>query len=219
MQLHLIRHGQTDWNEERRVQGQSESRLTEMGIQQAQQLGAKLRHLEFDQVYCSSSLRTRQTAEHVFSHTDHAVEFMDELREIHLGPWEGNLYDDVESSCPDSFKHFWNEPHLFNVSGAETFYDLQQRAISMIEKIATEQPRKQIAIVSHGALIKSVLCHVENLPMEQLWTPPNMHNCAHSIIEFETVGIRRITQYADRPFSEVRPDSGMLSPQSDPPAG
>ncbi|MDP6651497.1 MAG: histidine phosphatase family protein, partial [Gammaproteobacteria bacterium] len=98
MQLHLIRHGQTDWNEERRVQGQSESRLTEMGIQQAQQLGAKLRHLEFDQVYCSSSLRTRQTAEHVFSHTDHAVEFMDELREIHLGPWEGNLYDDVESS-------------------------------------------------------------------------------------------------------------------------
>lgn len=205
MQLHLIRHGQTDWNSERRVQGQSESRLTELGIQQARQLGENLRQVHFYQVFCSSSLRTRQTAEQVFPHHEGAIQYLDELREIHMGPWEGHLYDEVESQYPDSFRHFWNEPHLFNVSGAETFYDLQLRAIHTIDGIAVRHPEKQIAVVSHGALIKSVLCHVENLPMDQLWTPPHMHNCAHSIIEFDAEGNRRIIQYADKPFKEVRP--------------
>jgi len=150
MKLHLIRHGQTNWNEERRVQGQKESQLTELGMQQ------------------------------------------------------GRLYDEVESQDPDSFRHFWQEPHLFNLTGAETFYDLQQRAIETIEAMFPNYHQKQIAIVSHGALIKTVLSHVENLPMKKLWSPPVMHNCAHSIIEFEVDGKRRITQYADQPFCKVR---------------
>ena len=59
MELHLIRHGQTDWNEERRVQGQSDSQLTQLGIDQAIALGERINNIEFDCVYCSSSLRTR----------------------------------------------------------------------------------------------------------------------------------------------------------------
>ena len=129
---------------------------------------------------------------------------MDSLREINMGPWEGHLYEDVELNDADSFRHFWHEPHLFNLPGAETFYELQQRAIETIEGIAADFHQKQIAIVSHGALIKAVLCRMENLPMEQLWTPPLMHNCAHSIIEFEAGGRCRIIQYADQPFSLVR---------------
>ena len=204
MKLHLIRHGQTNWNEERRVQGQKESQLTELGMHQARALAQRLKHLVFDQVFCSSSVRTRQTAQHIFPHHKGEIEFMDSLREINLGSWEGRLYDEVESQDPDSFRHFWQEPHLFSLTGAETFYDLQQRAIETIETIFPNYHQKQIAIVSHGALIKTVLSHVENLPMEKLWSPPLMHNCAHSIIEFETDGRSRITQYADQPFRKVR---------------
>ncbi|PCJ26393.1 MAG: hypothetical protein COA96_05155 [SAR86 cluster bacterium] len=202
MELHLIRHGQTNWNEERRVQGQSESTLTERGIQQAKQLGERITHLKFDQVFCSSSVRTRQTADHVFANRNFNIEYLDSLREIFLGSWEGHLYDDIADREPDSHRHFWEQPHLFNVEGAETFFDLQNRAVKAVSKMATDFNQKKIAIVSHGALIKSFLSHVEGRAMENLWAPPKMHNCAHSIVEIkfdkENQLEGKIVQYADQ---------------------
>ena len=208
MELHLIRHGETNWNKERRVQGQSESHLTDLGIQQAQDLGQRIAHLEFDEIYCSSSLRTRQTAEHAFPESTIEIAYLDELREIFLGPWEGNLYEDLAQSEPESHSHFWEQPHLFRVSGAENFFELQQRAIDAVAEIETTHRAdftsgKKIAIVSHGALIKSYLCHVEGRSMDQLWAPPRMHNCAHSIVTFSSsdgASNTTILQYADQPF-------------------
>lgn len=198
MHLHLFRHGETDWNAERRIQGQSESRLSELGIQQAQALGQRIAQLHFDQVYCSSSLRTRQTAEHAFAHRANDIKYLDTLREIDLGPWEGKLYAQIESEQPEAFRHFWQEPHLFNVSGAETFGQLQQRAIKAISGIKSAPQTGHVAIVSHGALIKSLLCHYQNKQLSELWAPPAMHNCAHSIIRLQDDGTARIVQYADQ---------------------
>lgn len=202
MELHLIRHGQTNWNEERRAQGQSESVLTELGIQQAQQLGDRIKNLEFDAVFCSSSVRTRQTAEHAFASKPSLHEkivYLDTLREIHLGPWEGILYDQIEKDDPHSYQHFWQQPHLFSVPGAETFLDLQSRAVQQIHDISQSLHGSKVAIISHGALIKSVLCHAQEKPIEELWAPPSMHNCAHSIIEYSQDLTPTITQYADQP--------------------
>ena len=203
MDLHLIRHGQTDWNEERRVQGQSDSRLTQLGEEQAVELGQRIQLVEFDKAFCSSSLRTRQTAANLFPDSRVEIEYLDNLREIFLGPWEGALYDEIEQQEPDSFRHFWEEPHLFDVEGAESFYELQNRAVAAVEKIAELHLDQQIAVVSHGALIKTILCYVENLPMDELWTPPHMHNCAHSIIRFSPEGSQEIVQYADVAYADL----------------
>ena len=203
MDLHLIRHGQTDWNEERRVQGQSDSRLTQLGEEQAVELGQRIQLVEFDKAFCSSSLRTRQTAANLFPDSRVEIEYLDNLREIFLGPWEGALYNEIEEQEPDSFRHFWEEPHLFDVEGAESFYELQNRAVAVVEKIAELHLDQQIAVVSHGALIKTILCHVENLPMSALWNPPRMHNCAHSIIRFSADGSQEIVQYADVAYADL----------------
>ena len=208
MEIHLIRHGETNWNKERRVQGQSESQLTDLGIQQAKELGLRIQHLEFDKVYCSSSLRTRQTAEHAFPELTTEINYIDALREIFLGPWEGHLYEDLAEREPESHRHFWEQPHLFQVKGAESFFELQQRAIDAVAEIgATHRTNstsgRKVAIVSHGALIKSYLCHVEGRSMDQLWAPPRMHNCAHSIVAFSSdddSSTANILQYADQPF-------------------
>ena len=202
MQLHLFRHGQTNWNEERRVQGQSESQLTELGIEQAKELNKRIQHLKFDQVYCSSSVRTRQTADHAFANFETQIKFLDSLREIDLGPWEGHLYDDIAVRDPVSFKHFWEQPHLFDVEGAETFYQLQERAVGAVSKMLKQFVSRKVAIVSHGALIKSLLCHFQRRPMSELWAPPTMHNCAHSIIELNADGSGHIIQYADQASPE-----------------
>lgn len=202
MELHLFRHGQTNWNEERRVQGQSESQLTELGIQQAKELSSRIQHLKFDQVFCSSSVRTRQTADHAFGKTEPQIEYLDSLREIHLGPWEGQLYDDVAVQYPDSFKHFWEHPHLFDVKGAETFFQLQTRAVAAVNAMLSEYNNLRVAIISHGALIKALLCHFQRRPISELWAPPNMHNCAHSIIELKVDGSGHVVQHADQATTE-----------------
>jgi broad specificity phosphatase PhoE len=207
MELHLIRHGETNWNKERRVQGQSDSHLTDLGTQQAKELGQRIAHLEFDKIYCSSSLRTRQTAEHAFPESTTEIKYLDELREIFLGPWEGHLYEDLAQSEPESHGHFWEQPHLFRLSGAESFFELQQRAIDAVAEIEAAHRTdsvsgRKVAIVSHGALIKSYLCHVEGRSMEQLWAPPRMHNCAHSIVALNSIdgtSSANILQYADQP--------------------
>ena len=203
MELHLIRHGQTNWNEERRAQGQSESKLTKKGKEQALALKEKISHITFDQIFCSSSLRTRQTAELIFPNQALNIEYLDSLKEIFLGSWEGRLYKDIEVADPESHNHFWEEPHLFDLRGAETFYQLQERAVSTVQEIAKNSASKKVVIVSHGALIKSLLCDAERKPIKELWSPPRMHNCAHSIIVYKKETPQKILQYADVPYKQL----------------
>ncbi len=203
MELHLIRHGQTNWNEERRAQGQSESVLTDLGMQQAKELGTRLRHVPFDALFCSSSLRTRQTAAYAFPSWKKPITFLDSLREIRMGDWEGKLYDELKSEFPESYQHFWHEPQKFNVLGGETFFQLQNRALEAIRDMYRHHAGQLVALISHGALIKTVLAHIEGQHMAKLWDPPMMLNCAHSIICVRAENDFQILQYADQPYDSV----------------
>ncbi len=187
MRIHLIRHGQTDWNKERRVQGQSESRLTADGRQQAIKLGSHMSAFGIGKVYCSSSIRTRETAAILFAGMDVEIEYCDALREIFLGPWEGSLYADMEGKFPENFADFWHRPDAFSLADAETFVQTQLRGVRELERVIAEAAAQDVAIVSHGVLIKSILCHIENRPLARLWEPPELHNCAHSIVEIDRV--------------------------------
>lgn len=210
MQLHLIRHGQTNWNEERRVQGQSESKLTELGKQQALELKERLLVFDFDAIYCSPSLRTRETAARLFPDFENRIEYLDSLREIDLGPWEGQLHDDIAKASPQDHESFWKYPHLFNIPGAETFFQLQRRGLQSIQQIAVNSKGEHIAIVSHGAIIKSILCHYENRELERLWEPPHMHNCAHSILELNPEAQGHIVRYADLAWPKPGDKGGKI---------
>ena len=201
MEIHLFRHGETDFNKKRRIQGQSDSVLTPEGIEQAKQLSQRIATLEYDKVFCSTSVRTRETAAHSFPSRKDIV-YLDSLREIYLGAWEGEYYADIEEREPISFDHFWNRPDLFNCSGkvgnAETFGQLQVRAIDAIDLIRKEHPGQRIAIISHGALIKAFLCYIERRELKNLWDPPHMNNCGHSIVKFTSDGLGHIILYADQ---------------------
>ena len=106
MRIHLIRHGQTHWNKERRVQGQSESTLCEEGRQQATALRSVMDQLAIAKVYCSSSIRTRETAEILFGDREVDTEYRDALREIMMGPWEGFLQAEMKEKISRKFRSF-----------------------------------------------------------------------------------------------------------------
>ena len=196
--LHLIRHGETDWNAEGRIQGQMESVLSELGQHQAKALQKNLLTYNFDQVFCSSSTRTRQTADLALGHVDQPFTYLDSLKEIYLARWEGFLYSEIEADDPLALNAFRNTPETFDVEGAETFSDLQNRALAAVTGIIEQNRGREVVIVSHGAWIKSVLCHYESRPLSQFWEPPRMHNCCHSIVEIPPNGdAAKIVRYAD----------------------
>ncbi len=202
LRVHLIRHGETNWNKEKRVQGHSESTLTPQGKEQAVKLSASLQKHRINKIYCSSSVRTRETAAILFAGATLNMEFRDDLREIHLGAWEGSLQAEIKVRDPERFAHFWTQPERFNLTGAESFQDVQTRGVNAFREILRTQDVKEIAIVSHGVVIKSIMCHLEGRPLERLWEPPVMHNCAHSIVEIHPGAtpedtIVHIRQYAD----------------------
>ncbi len=183
MRLHLIRHGETVWNAEGRIQGQTDATLNAIGRGQAEALKDELAHIPISRVYVSSSERARDTAALAFASRDVEFIYLDELREIFLADWEGRLYSEVELAYPLDIHHFRNAPHQFNYQGAETFVGLQQRALAAAQDIIAQNRDTEVAIVSHGAWIKSLLCHYEGRPLSQFWEPPRMHNCSHSILE------------------------------------
>ncbi|MEX1033033.1 MAG: histidine phosphatase family protein [Cellvibrionaceae bacterium] len=194
--IHLVRHGQTDWNLERRIQGQTESMLTPLGEQQAREIAEQLKDEKLDRAFSSSSQRPRDTANFILEHHDLELETRDELREIFLGPWEGQLYSEIADAHPESHDHFWQDPSRFALEGAETFHDLQKRALAVFNNIAEENEGKTILIVSHGAFIKALLSHYEGRHLRDFWLPPKMTNCCHSIIERSPAGDFVICQYA-----------------------
>ena len=192
--IHFIRHGQSTWNAEVRVQGSSDPELSELGKTQAQALVGKLP--EFDRHFCSDLTRTRQTIELVLQGNTSQVEYRKALREIHLGPWEGMLLSDATELHPQQADYFRNQPELFALEGAETFQALQARGIKAVSDIVDECPDQTVLVVSHGALLKSLLVYYESWPLNNIWNKPHMDNCGHSIVEYGS-GTPKVTRLAD----------------------
>lgn len=197
MKLHLIRHGETNWNAERRCQGQSDSELNETGKTQAREMQPVISTLDIGAIYCSSSYRTRQTCALLAGHLPYSPVYLDSLREINLGPFETRLWSDIIQIHPEQAENFREYPELFKVDGAETVAGLQQRGVAAIESIIADRAAENILIVSHGALLKSILLHYANVPISQLWCEPDLHNCAHSILQVDGSRQVSVTQVAD----------------------
>jgi len=194
--LHLIRHGETDWNAEGRIQGQSDSRLNATGRAQARELRGQLCLADFDGFFCSSSRRARETMEILLNHQAAAVQCMDALREIRLGPWEKQTKTDVISQYPQAFEDFRKAPDRFRLAGAETFEDVRKRGVAAVRQIVSQYPGSTVMVVSHGAIIKTILCHYANRPLRRLWDPPPLYNCARSIVAVDGEGRGSILRVA-----------------------
>jgi probable phosphoglycerate mutase len=177
--IYLTRHGQTEWNVEKKLQGHKDSPLTELGIMHAQWLAASLGHIGFDAIYASSSGRTLKTAEILRGARSIAIIPDDDLREIHMGSWEGEVNANIEESCPEQFHDFWYNPHQYKPSnGGESFHELHNRVIPKIQRIIKENEGKTIFIVTHAATLKLIMTFFNGQPLADLWNPPIVHSTA-----------------------------------------
>lgn len=172
--IYLTRHGLTEWNVNRIMQGWGNGELTEKGINDAKALGSRLADVKLDKVYSSTSKRAYETAQYIIGEREISLIQEDDLREMHFGDWDGRIRDEIEAEYPEEFKIFWETPHLFETETGETFEQLKKRAVDVFERIITENPSGTILIVTHSIFLRVLLTYIKDTPLSNVFkaTPP-----------------------------------------------
>lgn len=125
LHLYIARHGQTQWNVEKRMQGWLDSDLTELGLYNARALGERLKDIELNQVYISPSKRTEETAKTVLGSRRLPLVKDHMFREMSLGSWEGKKQEDIERDEPDLFMLIFIIPKLIASRDVKRFLTLK----------------------------------------------------------------------------------------------
>ncbi len=165
--IYFIRHGETEWNAIRRMQGQWNSDLNDLGRSQAATNGQLMSSLGIEALYASPLDRTRQTAAIINRSLDLPVTFDDRLMEWNCGDWSGHLYAEVAERWPAEWAALQADRFHFRGPNCENYPDMIDRAAPLLKSIVS-QPETRIAIVSHGMIGKAMIGHLMGMDPEAI---------------------------------------------------
>src|SRR5581483_4619052 len=161
----LMRHGETPWNREGRVMGRNPVELDEDGRRQVESAVPLARALAPELIVSSPLVRARQSAEIIASGLGVSDIVEDpRLSEVEYGRWEGMVYDDLVKDA--HYVHYRERPLEEPTPGGETMYQVQARGVESIRHTLAANPGKRVLFVSHGDIIRTVLCHFLKLGLE-----------------------------------------------------
>jgi len=160
--LVIVRHGETDWNVEGRIQGQldDEVALNARGLAQAEAVAERLRDCPAGVILCSDLRRTRETARAIIATTGLEARYTDLLRERGLGCWERLTTAEIEERFPGALADYAADRWHYRPEGGETRADLWERSARAMEWCfaqAAGTPRRTAIVVTHGGVVQSAL--------------------------------------------------------------
>jgi broad specificity phosphatase PhoE len=158
----LARHGETDWNRERRWLGLTDLSLNERGREQARALAERVEAVPFSAVYASDLRRAYETALVVAERKGLAVTPMRELREVDVGSWTGLSQEEVKERFPDAYTHVRARTGR-GWEGGETYAEMGRRVLEAMRSIAREYPGDAVLVVTHSGPIRTVRAHAIGL--------------------------------------------------------
>ncbi len=187
--LYLIRHGETDWNFNKRVQGRQDTALNEAGVQQARRLAEELKDTKFSAIYASPLQRAYHTAKHLADE----IKTDSRLQETCYGVYEGLLWSDFLVHVDDKLKQYelldlHEKGHFKFHESAESYFEVYIRAKECLDEIVQKHPGEQIAVATHGGLIKSVLSILEEIDPRHI----DVSNVGYVVMEVEKACYRSI---------------------------
>jgi len=165
MELILIRHGETDWNREGKVQGLSDIELNSDGRRQARQLAVALKDVNIERIYSSPLLRARQTAQIINSYHQVPVILDAGLMEMDQGDFEGLSFRELMACEKDFLKKWIADPAAVKMPNGESFMELQTRAWKVVAGIIAEADNT--LVVSHNFTIAAILCKLKNISLSE----------------------------------------------------
>jgi len=151
--LCLVRHGETAWNAEHRVQGQLDVPLNATGLAQAQAIARALSREHFDAIYSSDLSRALQTAQPLAGLLRLPIVKDPDLRERHYGIFQKHTYAEVKVRFPEDYARFEARDPDFSFRTGESLRKFSERSIGTIKKIAEENGGKSIAVFTHGGVL------------------------------------------------------------------
>jgi 2,3-bisphosphoglycerate-dependent phosphoglycerate mutase len=158
MHLLLIRHGETDWNSEGRIQGHTDTPLNARGIEQVEKLAARLASEKIDAVYTSPLVRARVTADRIAQVHGVAAIPDERLKEKYLGDLEGITGAEFEQQHDELYRAWRESAVHYPLPGEETPSALQERVQAFLDHMRGEHSHgAQVAIVSHGGTLAMFL--------------------------------------------------------------
>ena len=175
MKIYFARHGQTDWNILGKVQGTTDIPLNENGISQAKLLCKNLKEkdISFEKIYTSYQDRAVKTAQIVDEHFHTGYEIVRGLEEMNLGLFEGHTWDEILSLYSEEHK-LWLSNKRYNRSpGGESYQMVMERLFKALDYILEQHDvssDKNLLIISHGAVIMTLLAMKRNIPFEKSHT-------------------------------------------------
>lgn len=152
----VVRHGETVWNAQRRMQGQLNSPLSERGRAQARALGARFLTESFDHLYSSDLERAYETAAAIAQRTGHEIRIDIRLRERAFGIFEGLTAAEMQARHPEEYAKFRARDPDHTLPGGESTRDFFARCMACFEDLGSRHPGERIVVVAHGMLLDAL---------------------------------------------------------------
>jgi probable phosphoglycerate mutase len=151
--LIAVRHGETAWNVDTRIQGQLDIGLNATGLWQARRVGQALAHEEIGAIYASDLSRAWQTAEEIAKPHGLTVQPEPGLRERAFGRFEGMSFAEIEATLPDEARRWRQRDPEFQPEGGETLLVFRERITRIAAKLAARHPGQLVVLVAHGGVM------------------------------------------------------------------
>jgi probable phosphoglycerate mutase len=171
-----VRHGETSWNVDARIQGQLDIQLNDTGRWQARRVGHALSSEELAAIYSSDLGRAHETARAIGDASGIPVVAHPGLRERRFGMFEGKTFDEIRQTWPDHAQHWktripeWEPPE-----GGESLLHLRERVTRTMSDLAMRHPGQQIAVVAHGGVLDAIyrVATGQEVNSPRTWQLPN----------------------------------------------
>ena len=208
--IFLMRHGETAWNQEKRVMGRLEIPLSRKGISQGKRIARLLPDLEIRAIYTSPLRRALETARILAKECHKSLKINPNLTEVAFGRWQGYRFDDLIKD--KAYHRFLKTPLKAAVPGGETIVDVQRRGLRAIRRAIREYPKGRLLFVSHGDVIRAILCHYLKLPLQE-FRRLRIDNGTLSALEVDGPWaeikymnyVPDVTKVSNEPFSGLKP--------------
>ena len=179
--VYIVRHGETRWNAEGRIQGHTDIELSERGRKQAEMVASRLADVRFDVAFSSDLSRTTQTAQTILRGGNVPLNSIPELREYNKGVFEGLTAEEYRGKYPELYEaSLVNDPD-FAPPGGETIRQCQARMARFVQSLREHHLNEDVLVVGHGGSLRSAIVALLGFPLEANWKFV-MHNCALSLI-------------------------------------
>lgn len=169
MKLYLVRHGETDWNLENKIQGQTDTELNEKGRRQAEEFAARIveEGYQIDSIYTSSKRRALETARIIGAALKIEPRIQPGIEEICFGKWEGYTWKQVKELFGEEYQ-VWRGERRYRVPPlGESYQQLLDRLLPALKDI-TEKEKGNALVVTHSAVIMTLMSYLYDTPFEDM---------------------------------------------------